>query len=257
LSANTAASFTDAQIENLKQKVFSIHTIMDERSYALRASAQSRLDKIKDQIFAEECKNAQAAYDETLADAKKYISKLDYIRASEKLHLAIRGAQDIPECGIDASQSKKLLEKYASATKYQETNNTIQELLGKQAYEKSLELYIQNQGLYNTANLKSQGIKHKILAEYILGHANHGFIAFCAVHYSNDEESLDFVNQLITVLFNKNLSYKFYYDFGKQLGRKNKPEFLGYKYKNVITRYSTPDNKNFKKFKKGYKKGFK
>jgi len=257
IESNSESEFNATVISLLKAKIFKIHDLMYEQEFVLDSQTNSKLDKVKDLVFAEECKNAQKDYDIEFSNAQSAVSQLNYIEAINYFESAIQIAQNMSQCGINDSKSFELKQKYSLAADYQKLEKEVTAFISTAQYGKALSSYKKMQVLNSQENLASFNLTFIKLSQFILSHNNTNFIAYCAVDYCKSEPTLAFANELINVLFAKNLDFAFYYSFGFQMGQENKALFVGNKYKQVLLRYSLPANKQAKKFKKGFKKGFK
>ncbi|MFH2095449.1 MAG: hypothetical protein ABIJ16_07085, partial [Bacteroidota bacterium] len=127
----------------------------------------SALAGLKDKIFSQECRNAQALYDQQYNEGMGFVQKASYIEADDKFNMALKTASDNADCGIDtkAVNSKKQ-EIYAGVT-YQKKLQEIGKLLDIGKFDEVIEKYIEAEIYFNGNYVSSLRLQHTPLYDYI------------------------------------------------------------------------------------------
>lgn len=257
ISANKLKTFPLSLINSLKKVLSEINEITYNRNYQLNQSQNSKLQSIREKIFKEECKIAQERFDKKMNSARAEIRAKSYVRGVELLEQAVEISKEMYQCGISTFECIVLIKKYRPGAEYQNLKSKINSSIEFGKYDIALNDYAIMEKQFNDDNVAQLGLTHTPINTFISNHSNNLWVRYCAIALSNKEVNLGFVNQLIGILFNKNLEKYFYKEFGLMIGKENKTKFKGQHYKTVVTRYSLPETKNAKQFKKGFKKGMK
>ncbi len=218
----------------------------------------NRLNVLKDNIFKQECINAQNSYDSMGFEAENYIKAKQFVSADRQIQKALNFAQQNSKCGIDISELSEKRNDIAHAVSYQKSIQYSENLAGKGHYKDAVAEYIKAGEYFGKNNVKSKGLEHENTFDYIK--KQDGFyINYGVFHYAliNDyAKSLLLLQELKMLGFNRRNTKVNQTYLGMQLAIKDFKDNPATNWKINVVNY-TKNDRYMVFLKRAYKKQWK
>jgi tetratricopeptide (TPR) repeat protein len=123
----------------------------------------SNLNALKDKIFTEECKNAQAEYDRLYSLSQQKVSEKLYIEAEAILESAINNTVINVVCGISSNNAENLKFTILPAANFQKQIKNIEEAFKNNDFGLVIDKYIETEKYFQQFQLGKFGLAHSSL----------------------------------------------------------------------------------------------
>lgn len=217
------------------------------------------ISELKEKIFSQECKNAQAEYDKFIDKAIEFIKNWDMISADKMLDKSIEIAKNNIDCGIETTSATNKKQEIMAGVIYQKKLSEIKQLEQYGEYQKVIDEYIDAEKYYNGNNVADLKLTHILLFDYILNSDNQRFLLYASRYYldNNDfDKSLKILHKLRKTNYKASYTKDLQILLGTKLAiedHKKEPDGIA---KNLIIQY-TGNDKWYKYLRKAYIKQFK
>lgn len=220
----------------------------------------AKIQKLSEQIFGQECINAQASVDSAANAGKLLSSDRDYLKAMKVLDAGLALSNDFSACRLFTDTLENALHRIRDAGTYLELMDLSVREDKAGNYKRALELYLQAGIYFQQQQVSRFNIQHDAdLYHYITVNASNGMINYVA-DQDMYENRLESSFKLYQFLLNRNYSQKLLdgslYQLGMKQGQADKLSRPGAKAKTLARRYTDGD-KRLKRFEKGFIKGYK
>ncbi len=205
-------------------------------------------------LHAQQCRYAQDSYEEYYRDAQININLKRFKEADDYLAKCLKTVKDNTDCHLKDSLAKVTKDKYFYAAEYQRMLAESGNLASASKYYNAIDKYIECDNYYNAHNVKSSGLGHTPLLDYLTTQSDNNYLYKCAYYYF-DKGNNDNAFKFLEILRKKSYPDNYTFDVQKALANKlatkdfntnskQKPSFLIKKY--------TDSEKWYNCFKKAY-----
>ncbi|MCF6366313.1 MAG: tetratricopeptide repeat protein [Bacteroidales bacterium] len=216
------------------------------------------LSDLKGQIFAQECINAQQAYDVYANEVQNLISAKKYIEADNKINQAFSHSDSYAQCEIDTRELRDKKDYISVAVNYLKKIIAVNDYLKRRNYKSAIENYIAAENYHKVQVISKYGIAHKPLFEFI--QASYTDFIIYSVGFYNHNKEYNKALDLLRELSRRKVKSKYTKDMQTILGTDMATNDFGENSRgnlnSNIASYIAGD-KFFKYFKKAYKKQWK
>lgn len=247
---------------NLKQaRVYlnQVEQLISNYQLGADKSLLSRTERLTSGIFTTQCRNAQNELNSFLSEASRAVSRNDYRIAGKAYEMADSLALANSECGLNLGSMVEERSAILPAIAYYRLFDKAELLMKKQNYLESFNIYNETEKYYGQFDVGRFKILHKPQYEYILSSGTSGMLVFAGEHYRS-KNKLDNAIGIYEELLRKGHDFRLLkgamYKLGIETGKRDKSVTRGDDWKDFVKKYHEGD-REWKSFKKGYKKGWK
>ena len=221
------------------------------------------LNKLKEQLRAkistQECINAQKEITALFNSGMQKKSSNQLLEASNDFNNALDISRQFNNCGIDVTQIESNELEIRPAATYLGMMRDFKDKEYKRQFSDCISIYKKATDYYTTRNVASFGINHEPdYYTYVSSNGSNGLMQYAAETYTSQNE-LEKALTLFKLLLAKNVDDKIIegslYELGFKFGKREALNNPGSKAKNLVKQY-TSDDKNLKRFEKGFAKGY-
>ena len=221
------------------------------------------LNKLKEQlrkkISTQECINAQKEITTLFNSGMQKKSSKQLLEASDDFNRALDISRQFNNCAIDVAQIESNELEIRPAATYLGMMRDFKDKEYKRQFSDCISIYKKATDYYTTRNVASFGIDHDPdFYNYVSSKASNGLMQYAAESYTAQNE-LEKSLTLFKLLLSKNVDDKILegslYELGFKFGKREATNNPGGKAKNLVKQY-TSDDKNLKRFEKGFAKGY-
>jgi hypothetical protein len=224
---------------------------------------EAELNKLKEQlrkkISTQECINAQRDITNLFNSGIQKKSANQLLEASDDFNKALDIARQFNNCAIDVTQLESNELEIRPAATYLGMMRDFKDKEYKRQFSDCISIYNKATNYYTTQNIANFGINHEPdFYTYVSTKGSNGLMQYAADTYIAQNE-LEKALTLFKLLLSKNVDDKILegslYELGFKFGKREAINNPGSKAKNLVKQY-TSDDKNLKRFEKGFSKGY-
>ena len=221
------------------------------------------LNKLKEQLRAkistQECINAQKEITALFNSGMQKKSSNQLLEASNDFNNALDISRQFNNCGIDVTQIESNELEIRPAATYLGMMRDFKDKEYKRQFSDCISIYNNATNYFTTRNVASFGINHEPdYYDYVSSKGSIGLMQYVAETYTSQNE-LEKALTLFKLLLSKNVDDKILegslYELGFKFGKREALSNPGSKAKKLVKQY-TSDDKNLKRFEKGFAKGY-
>lgn len=224
---------------------------------------EAELNKLKEQlrkkISTQECINAQRDITNLYNSGMQKKSSKQLLEASNDFNKAMDIARQFNNCAIDVSQIESNELEIRPAATYLDMMRDFIDKEYKRQFSDCISIYNKATSYYTSQNVANFGINHEPdFYNYVSNQGSNGLMQYAADTYTAQNE-LEKALTLFKLLLSKNVDDKILegslYELGFKFGKREALSNPGSKAKKLVKQY-TSDDKNLKRFEKGFAKGY-
>lgn len=224
------------------------------------ADLKKHSESLRNAIFSRECLNAQQEIDAAYNRGQQLQWKGDYLAADAAYARALNVKNTNPDCGCTTDSVEAERKNILPAVTYLDLMNSSRAADESGNYQRAIDRFLDASTYFAANHVGTFGLDHQPdLFIHIRNKGSNGLLNYAGDYYRERGE-LEHALELYKLLLARGYSRKALegslYQLGDRLARRDFPLNQTASWKELVLRYTNGD-KNLKRLRAGYKKGFK